>query len=152
MGLPSSQCTSMHMPRLDNPADSSHPHQFGCFTWTSSTLQLWSVEISLFSGRCQHFRITAIPVAYALLCVRFTCLVHPIIWSRLQTGKYFAILEFRHRRNTRYGWLVRPYPTGTCTLQGAPSFAWRTNAAFHQWRVFLRHLSENALLGDASIW
>jgi hypothetical protein len=22
-----------------------------------------------------------------------------------------------HTRNTRYGWLVRPYPAGTCTLQ-----------------------------------
>ena len=25
----------------------------------------------------------------------------------------------RHRRNTRYGWLVKPYPTGTFTLQDA---------------------------------
>ena len=31
-------------------------------------------------------------------------------------------------RNTRYGWLARPYPAGTSTLQEAPSFAWRTNA------------------------
>jgi hypothetical protein len=30
---------------------------------------------NLFSGRCQRFRITVIPVAYALLCLRFTCLV-----------------------------------------------------------------------------
>ena len=29
--------------------------------------------------------------------------------------------------NTRYGWLVGPYPAGTLTLQEAPSFAWRTN-------------------------
>src|SRR5215216_7445373 len=28
--------------------------------------------------------------------------------------------------NTRYGWLVRPYPAGTCTLQEAPSLSWRT--------------------------
>jgi hypothetical protein len=34
----------------------------------------------------------------------------------------------RHRRKTRYWWLVRPYQTGTFTLQGAPSCAWRTNA------------------------
>ena len=27
--------------------------------------------------------------------------------------------SFRHRRNTRYGWLVKPCPTGTCTLQDA---------------------------------
>ena len=31
----------------------------------------------------------------------------------------------RHRRNTRYGWVANPYPTGTFTLQDAPSFAWR---------------------------
>src|SRR4030043_238450 len=29
--------------------------------------------------------------------------------------------------NTRYGWVVSPYPTGTFTLQETPSFAWRTN-------------------------
>lgn len=30
--------------------------------------------------------------------------------------------------NTRYRWLVGPYPAGTLTLQEASSFAWRTNA------------------------
>ena len=35
-------------------------------------------------------------------------------------------------RNTRYGWLVGPYPAGTLTLQEAPSFAWRTNAGLQQ--------------------
>ena len=30
-------------------------------------------------------------------------------------------------RNTRYGWLVRPYPTGTLTLKEMPSLAWRTS-------------------------
>ena len=30
-------------------------------------------------------------------------------------------------RNTRHRWLARPYQTGTCTPQEAPSFAWRTN-------------------------
>jgi hypothetical protein len=44
-----------------------------------------------------------------------------------QKKKYFLLL--RHRRNTRYGWATIPYPTGTCTLQDAPSFAWRSNAA-----------------------
>jgi hypothetical protein len=119
LGLPSSRYTSMHMPRLENPADSPHPHQCGCFAWTSSTLQLSSVETNFFSGRCQHFRITVIPVAYALLCLRFTCLVR-------------GQKPLRHRRKTRYWWLVRPYQTGTFTLQGAPSFAWRTNG-WAQW-------------------
>ncbi|MFT4763977.1 MAG: hypothetical protein ACI9OH_001069 [Oleispira sp.] len=30
--------------------------------------------------------------------------------------------KLRHRRNTRYGWWVKPYPTGTYTLQDASSF------------------------------
>ncbi len=29
-------------------------------------------------------------------------------------------------RNTRYGWLVKPYPTGTFTLQEMPGLARRT--------------------------
>ncbi|MGH8654090.1 MAG: hypothetical protein ACREYE_18840, partial [Gammaproteobacteria bacterium] len=32
-----------------------------------------------------------------------------------------------HRRNTRYGWVASPYPTGTLTLQDAPSFSQRDN-------------------------
>src|SRR6185503_17529058 len=38
-------------------------------------------------------------------------------------------LHLLHSCNTRYEWLVRPYSAGTLTLQEAPSFAWRTNAA-----------------------
>ncbi|MGH8652839.1 MAG: hypothetical protein ACREYE_12025, partial [Gammaproteobacteria bacterium] len=34
-----------------------------------------------------------------------------------------------HRRNTRYGWVASPYPTGTLTLQDAPSFSQRDNVA-----------------------
>src|SRR5262249_16736933 len=36
--------------------------------------------------------------------------------------------RLRHGRKTRYGWVARPYPTGTCTLQETPSFSWRENA------------------------
>ncbi len=39
----------------------------------------------------------------------------------------------RHRRNTRYGRMVNPYPAGTFTQQEAPSCAWRTNDR-HKWR------------------
>jgi len=39
--------------------------------------------------------------------------------------------QLRHRRNTRYGWVASPYPTGTCTPQDTPGFAWRANAC-HQ--------------------
>jgi len=34
-------------------------------------------------------------------------------------GNNISFLAFRHRRNTRYGWLVKPYPTRTYTLQDA---------------------------------
>src|SRR5215470_18918772 len=37
----------------------------------------------------------------------------------------------RHGRKTRYGWVARPYPTRTCTLQETPSFSWRENASAH---------------------
>ena len=37
--------------------------------------------------------------------------------------------ELRHRRNTRYGWVVNPFPVGTYTRQDAPSFAWRANGS-----------------------
>jgi hypothetical protein len=36
--------------------------------------------------------------------------------------------RLRHGRKTRYGWVARPYPTGTCTLQEMPSLSWRDNA------------------------
>ena len=85
----------MHMPRLENPADSPHAHHTGCFAWKSSTLQLWSVETNFFSGRCQHFRITVIPMAYTLLCLRFTCLVrgfnHSATGARLDTGGWLDL-------------------------------------------------------------
>ncbi len=45
---------------------------------------------------------------------------------------YASVISFGfcllHNCNTRYGWLVRPYPAGTFTLQETPSFAWRTTA------------------------
>ena len=55
------------------------------------------------------------PVAYLIRCVRFAGVVQSC--------------DLLPPRNTRYGWLATPYPTGTFTLQEAPSFAWRTNAA-----------------------
>ena len=126
LGLPSSQCTSMHMPRLDNPADSPHPHHRGCFTWTSSTLQLSPIGTSFIFGAMPALQDHGNPCGLRTsLCTlhlfcSLDCLAEP-------DRKAFTILELRHRRNTRYGWVVSPYPTGTFTLQGAPSFAWRTN-------------------------
>lgn len=38
LDLSSSQYISSYMPRLDNPADSPQPNQYGCFAWTSMAL------------------------------------------------------------------------------------------------------------------
>jgi len=82
------------------------------------------------------------PTAYMILCVRFVCFVrwefHPL----------------RHRRNTRYGWLAKPYPTGTFTLQDAPSFAWRDNATSNcrsELAAFLRLLAKKQPVYEGQI-
>src|SRR3989338_4653002 len=38
----------------------------------------------------------------------------------------------RRRCNTRYGWVVSPFPTGTFTRQDAPSLSWRDNVHAHR--------------------
>ena len=38
-----------------------------------------------------------------------------------------SVTQLLNKINTRYGWLVRPYPTGTFTLQDTLSFAQRDN-------------------------
>ena len=49
-------------------------------------------------------------------------------YSLRKSDKTENCYMYQFRRNTRYGWLARPYPARTFTLQEAPSFAWRTNA------------------------
>jgi hypothetical protein len=79
------------------------------------------------------------PLAYWILCVRFTPVVH-VCYRLLPMGN-----AVRQRRNTRYGRVVSPYensvlsplPTGTFTRQEAPSFAWRTNKRFRLWFALL---------------
>ena len=61
------------------------------------------------------------PAACMIHCVRFACFVRK---------RYLLLL--RNRRNTRYGWVANPFPTGTFTLQDAPSFAWRANDCHHR--------------------
>jgi hypothetical protein len=65
----------------------------------------------------QHFRVRGHPCGLqdALSTLRPSC--SPGSRPRL-----------RHGRKTRYGWVARPYPTGTFTLQETPSFSWRENA------------------------
>lgn len=75
LGFPSSQCTSMHMPRLENPADSPHPHHCGCFTWTSSTLQPSSVGTSFVLGAMPALQDHGNPcgLCIALCTLRLFC-------------------------------------------------------------------------------
>ena len=131
LDLSSSWCISSCMPRLDNSADSPQPHPFiymnnGCFAWTSMALQTSSVSSNIYrsdtstSGSRQSlwptwFSVYASPILF--------------VWCSPHYWKANANLKLRHRRNTRYRWLVKPYLTGTYTLQDASSFAWRTNAS-----------------------
>ena len=41
-----------------------------------------------------------------------------------------SVTQLLNEINTRYGWLVKPYPTGTFTPQDTLSFAQRDNAHF----------------------
>ena len=61
-------------------------------------------------------------------------------------------LLLRHRRNTRYGWVVNPYPTRTLTWQDAPSCAWRANVKLRG-RAALCRANEisKAFLKDGSV-
>jgi hypothetical protein len=73
----------------------------------------------------------ATPLAYKILCVRFTPVVH-VCYSSLP----FATLSVGGATLDTGGWLaltrdhLHLSPTGTCTRQEAPSFAWRTNILF----------------------
>ena len=79
------------------------------------TLQPSATGNKLVSKRYQHFREHGLP--YGLH--DSLCTLH--LFCSTQKA------SLRHRRNTRYGWMANPYPTGTFTLQDAPSFAWRAN-------------------------
>jgi hypothetical protein len=50
-------------------------------------------------------------------------------WCPVSASPGSCGLPLLHRGNTRYAWVVRPYPRGTFTPQETPSFTWRTNAA-----------------------
>src|SRR6266571_2090268 len=71
-----------------------------------------------FSKLYQHFRVRGHPYGLqdTLSTLRPSC--SSCVRPRL-----------RHGRKTRYGWVARPYPTRTFTLQETPSLSWRENAA-----------------------
>src|SRR6266571_7436641 len=73
-----------------------------------------------FSKLYQHFRVRGHPYGLqdTLSTLRPSC--SSCVRPRL-----------RHGRKTRYGWVARPYPTRTFTLQETPSLSWRDNARLH---------------------
>ena len=85
--------------------------------WPSGALKPSASAIAM-SKLYQHFRGRGSPCGLqdTLSTLRPSC--SPRVQPRL-----------RHGRKTRYGWVARPYPTGTFTLQETPSLSWRDNAA-----------------------
>ena len=74
------------------------------------------VDLNLHFEAVPALRSCELPTACTILCVRFTHFV------RLLKGVVSNSLRLRRKRNTRYGWVVSPFPTGSFTLQDAPSF------------------------------
>ncbi len=66
---------------------------------------------------------TVTPTAYRILCLRLAHLVR----------RYNHRL--RHRPKTRYGWLAKPCPAETFTLQDTPNLTRRDNVGAHGRRV-----------------
>ena len=84
---------------------------------TTDALVLPSVHVKtlgvrnkLISKLYQHFRARGHPYGLqdSLCTPHLLCSLHSV--------------ELRHRRNTRYGWVATPSPTGTLTPQDTPSF------------------------------
>ena len=109
-----------------NSAGPSHPHLL------ADVLVLPSVYVNTLGDRnkaiSKLYQLSGnavSPTACMMLCVRFVCFVRNVTCRNMYRYIHYPLL--RHRRNTRYGWVASPYPTGTFTLQDAPSFAWRAN-------------------------
>ena len=104
------------MPCPDDPGRPPESHQFDSIAWASRKRKRWPPASSIgFSGLYQTSGRCGLPYGlHGSLCT-------------LQTFRSVRLTTFLLQIcNTRYGWLVRPYPAGTCTLQEAPSLSWRT--------------------------
>src|SRR5262245_21419201 len=105
------------MPRPEDSGGPAPPRHSGGARVAFGSVQTLGVRKAL-SKLYQHCRVRGHPCGLqdTLSTLRPSCA--PRVPPRL-----------RHGRKTRYGWVARPYPTGTCTLQETPSFSWRDNAA-----------------------
>lgn len=120
LDLSSSQYISLYMPRLDNSADSPQPNQVGCFAWTSMALQTSSVRSNIYRSDTSTSGSRNPYGLYNSLCTLHQYCSRDAV---LTAEKQSLISLLRQWRNTRYRWLVKPYLTGTFTLQDAPSLA-----------------------------
>lgn len=106
------------MPCPDDPGRPPESHQSDSFAWASRLrTRLPPASSTALSELCQTLGRCGLPYGlHGSLCT-------------LQTFRS-ASLSTRLLRacNTRYGWLVTPYPAGTHTLQEAPSLSWRTRS------------------------
>jgi len=120
--------TSLHACHgLRTPLTRHYLANLGSFAWTSTALQASSVRTLYFRSDNNtsgtripyglHNSLSTLHSGCSIICHRLTC-----------DWKVFAIHNLRTARKTRYGWLAKPFPTGTFTLLDAPSFACRTNA------------------------
>lgn len=110
-------CISHCMPWPEDPGSLTRSHQkkHDRFILASCSLTHSPTTTSSISRLYQRFRVRDHP--YGL----------PFSLSTLHLFCSPGITRLRYRRRTRYGLLARHYPTGTSTLQDAPSFAWRDN-------------------------
>ena len=141
MGLASSCRFSPHMPRPLTPTVPPKSYQDDFFVLASVALKNVADCFDSLT-MLTWLRGCAYPLWPMWFSVYASCI---LLCSRLPQSKPLATL--RRIRNTRYGWLVKPYeisilgflPSGTFTLKEATSFACRTNASFtgcHKRRVF----------------
>ena len=97
------------LPRPEDSGGPAQPGHIGCAHVAFGSVQTLGVR------NCHVEAVPALqgcavtPTASRILCLRFAHLVR----------RYTSRL--RHGRKTRYGWVARPYPTGTFTLQETPS-------------------------------
>jgi hypothetical protein len=122
LDLPSSRHFSPHMPRSSwTPAVPPKPYLYRllCVGFLFvNTIAICPAVFTLLSinEAISSFREYGLP--YGLRGSRCTL--------QLFRSTIFCLL---HNYNTRFGWLVRPCPARTFTLQEMPSFAWRTNGS-----------------------
>ena len=126
------QCFSSYMPR---PLDTGRPSRFSPIIEPfvlASVVRITSPSASinvtmLYHASGEHLSPCGLYDSLCTLRVSRSTFVDP-----------------SHSRNTRYGWLAKPCPAGTCTLQETPGLAWRTRNYFSE-SLYSRIIGNHAL-------